>query len=69
MMLGMAVAMAACTDWSSIDWKEVAETTAGAVEVVAAGRGVTPGSVVDVDEEPGVAVLAGVIGPLDDAIL
>jgi hypothetical protein len=62
MMRGIAVAMAACTDWSSIDWKDVAETTASAVEVVAAGRGVTPGSVVD-------AVLAGVIGPLDDAIL
>ena len=49
----------------------MAETAAGAAEVVVAERGMTPGAVVVVVEEPGVAVLdggTGVTGALVDAI-
>ena len=59
---GMAEAMAACTDWSSIDWKDVADTA------VAADRGVSPGAKDVAADEPGTVLVevAGELVTVDD---
>ena len=50
-MRGSELETAAWTAWSSIDWNEVAETAAGAVEEVVGGRPEV--RIVDVEPDPG----------------